>query len=200
VTRAPLRVGLALAGALAAAAAGAQPATPATPPPAPPAEPAVARTALRALLDEQGVLVIEELDLVGRVPLVGPGRVELAAAWAYEPGRESQRLLGVRVDAELPGLERAERTAYLDLHEVDALLRAMAFAEEVLSRPAEAGVTEARFVTLEGFGIAASGGRSTPAFFVVAGRAAPVRVELAPEGFTALRRGLEAARDRLFAR
>jgi hypothetical protein len=126
--------------------------------------------------------------------------VEVAAAWAYEPGRETQRLLGVRIDADLPGLDGDAGAAYLDLHEVDALLRAMAFAEETASRPGPADRTEARFVTLEGFGVAAASGASSPVFFLLAGREKPVRVRVGADGFAALRAGLESARERLFAR
>ena len=185
---AALALGVALGAAAAAAAqepsAGGV-ATPARVPSSP--------TAIRLFLEQRGVLVVEQLQPLPPVPLDGGGALRVAAAFAYEPGLENQRLLGVRVDCPAaPDPAAGEPRVYLDLHEVEALLRAMALMEG-LAR--DGGESEARFRSQEGLGVAVAG----PSYEVSCGDDGAPRTGLGAAGFDALRTRLEQARERLFS-
>lgn len=152
-------------------------------------------TTIRTFLEQRDRLVVEQLDPVPSVPLASGGSVGVAAVFAFEPGHEQRRLLGVRVELALGQAADAARVFYLDLHEVEELLRAMALMEEAVGG---GGRSEARFVSLEGFGVIAHAEGGRPAFAVSGERGHAGRAALARDAFALLRTRLAEARERLF--
>ncbi len=196
--RAAARVALllALAGGMALPAAAQTVDPNGTLPPASP--PAPTTSSIRTLLDQTGILVIEHLHPLPPIDLPdGAGPLGVAAAWAYEPGREEQRLLGVRMELRWPELPGPERVAYLDLHEVESLLRSMDFMEAAART--RSGIAEARFVSLEGFGVGTVVNGEEVRHWIQGGRAEPVQHALSSRGFESLRARLAQARERLFS-
>ena len=108
----------ALALGLAAPAARAQDATPLLTAPIA-AGPA---TALESYLVQPGRLLVERTHLLPPIALEGGATLRLEAIVAYEPAREQERVLGVRIRLAGPG---ASAVAHLDLHEVEDLARTL---------------------------------------------------------------------------
>jgi hypothetical protein len=151
-----------------------------------------AATVLEAYLREPGRLVVERTYALPPIALQGGERLLLEAIVVFEPGREQERVLGVRASA-------AGAAAYLDLHEVEDLARSLAALPTVLEpeRAQEAAV-EVRFRTRGGFGIAVATGAS-PAHRAVRFDGPP-RSELAlsEPALEQLRVQLDACRRYLF--
>jgi hypothetical protein len=165
--------------------------------PSPPvAETGEQTTAIRSFLEQRDRLVVEQLDPLPPVPLASGGSVGVAAAWVFEPGLEHRRLLGVRIELAAQEASGAARVFYLDLHEVEELLRAMALMEEAVAGRSR---SEARFVSLEGFGVLAHSQGGRPAFAVSAEGATQLRAPLDRDAFALLRLRLEEARERVFS-
>ena len=161
-------------------------------------EPAAAegtRSALRAYIEQPGALVVSRRWPMPDVPLDGGARVRVSGVAAYEPGRQNERLLGLRVEVAGDGIAEADAVHYLDLHEIEALLGSMRQLEELLP---DGGVLEAEMVTVEGFGV---GRRVSPAgdvFRVRFGRESVDRRSLDAERFLKLDQHIRDARTRLF--
>jgi hypothetical protein len=162
------------------------------------APPAPSRSALGAFLARRGSVVVEHRKPQAAVPLADGGTVRVEPTWAFEPGLEHQRLLGLRVQVEAEGLEGDAGVAYLDLHEIEALVRAMAFMEDTGGVPS-GGVAEAWYVSLEGFGVGSRVRDGATEWFVRAGSDEPVRAAISTGSFRLLRQRLSDARERLFS-
>ena len=160
---------------------------------APPAE-----TALRGEIERPGVLIVTRSDAHPPVALAGGARVVVHGVGAFQPGREEQRVLGIRIDVSAKGLSAEEGRSYLDIHEIEALLRSMTLLTQLTREPAGELETEADFKTIEGFtvGIHVAGRRVQ--HFVRTGREEPIQLGLSAADFNQLRQTLEATRDGLF--
>jgi hypothetical protein len=179
----------ALALLLAAAQAGAQDAEP-----APRAEEAPA-TSLESYLLQPGRLLVERRHALPAIALEGGARLQLEAIVAYEPAREQERVLGVR--ARVAGAEGAD--AYLDLHEVEDLARALAALAGVTElERAEPAAVEIRYFTRDGFGVALATGAAPPRRTIRFAGPPPVELPLSEAALGELRAQLDASRRYLF--
>ena len=99
------------------------------PPPAQiPTQPApVYATALETYLERPGIMLVKRYHPLAPVELRGAGRVRLDAIVAHEPGMLHQRMMGLRVEVEAPDLADEERVFYVDVHEIEELVRAIGF-------------------------------------------------------------------------
>jgi hypothetical protein len=150
-------------------------------------------TALEAFLLQPGRLLVERTYALPPIALQGGERLLLEAIVAFEPGREQERVLGVRASA-------AGAAAYLDLHEVEDLTRSIAALPAVLEpeRGQDAAV-EIRFTTRDGFGVALATG-AAPAHRTVRFDGPPrVELPLSDAALEQLRVQLDACRRYLFA-
>jgi hypothetical protein len=80
-------------------------------------------TALEVFLEEPGVLLVKRHHPLAPVEFQGGGRMRLDALVAYEPGMRHQRMMGIRAEIDAPGLEDEDRVFYLDVHEIEELVR-----------------------------------------------------------------------------
>lgn len=126
-----------------------------TEPVAPPSRvlaPPLYPTELEARLDARDRLIVEQRRALAPVPLKDGHQLVLETVIASEYGREQERVLGVRVSVGKAGVSN---TAYLDLHEVEDLLRALQSVPSLLETtpPSPDGDLEIRHVTQDGFGV-----------------------------------------------
>ena len=173
------------------------PGAPTAPTPASPA----ATTALEAWLLQPGRVVVERRRALAPLPLAGDARVALEAVVAFEPVREHERALGLRV--RLLGTQRAGRDAlaYLDAFEIDDLARTLAALPglEKLERAGEA--VEIRHVSRDGFGVvvAVPAGAAPPRRALRFRGDPPLDLPISDAALAELRAQLDAARSFLFA-
>jgi len=171
-------------------------------PAAPGASTRDAATSVEAWLARPGRVVVERRRPLPAIALGGGARIALEAVVAFEPVREHERALGVRVRLLDGARAEEDDIAYLDPFEVDDLARTLAAlpALERLERSAE-GPAEIRHVSRDGFGVLVS--LSSPS---AAPRRAlrfpgdpPHRLPLTDAALAELRRQLDAARSFLFS-
>jgi len=84
-------------------------------------------TALEAYLERPGILLVKRHHPLPPVALPGGGEVRLDAVTAHEPGMEHQRMMGIRVEIDAAGLPDRERVVYIDVHEIEDLVRGIGF-------------------------------------------------------------------------
>ncbi len=188
---------LGLAALLLAAVAVAQPVHP-PPTEIPLPQPQPTMSELRRFLEQTGRVLVTRQSPQPSIPIQGGGSLMVSGIGAFEPGYESQRLLGLRVDLDAAELEPEERVAYLDLHEVETLLGGMASLELVASEGGRGLETEAHIVGVEGFGLGVWVKEGKVRYQVRVGRDARVLGRLTAGHFATLREHIERARDRLF--
>jgi hypothetical protein len=133
------------------------------------------------------------------IPLSDGGRLVIYGVGAFEPGEEDQRSLGLRIDLETSKLSTEQRSHYMDVHEVEALLKGIFLLESVAGDARAGFVSEADYETIEGLviGVSASGGKVE--YWIEGGRGARARLGLARTLVVTLRQRLELARTRLFS-
>jgi hypothetical protein len=182
-----VRLLVAIAAAAVASAAAAQPAPP----------PARAPSHLRALLEDEGKLVVVRRAPMAPLALEGGGKLVIQGISVFEPGFEERRLLGVRIDALGVGLPDAEQTHYLELQEVEPLLQAIRLLEDVIATPSQ-NPTDAEYHGREGFGVGYRTVDGRGERYVRAGREHVVRARLRPDGLASLRAAIEGASKALF--
>ena len=93
-----------------------------------PTEPALTHpTALETYLERPGILLVKRQHPLAPIELHGGEKIRLDAVVAHEPGMEHQRMMGVRVEIDAAGLADEERVFYIDVHEIEELVRAIGF-------------------------------------------------------------------------
>jgi hypothetical protein len=173
--------------------------------PAPTAAPdaPAATTALEAWLATPGRVAVERARALPPIALAGGAQIALEAVVAFEPVREHERVLGVRV--RLLGTSRSGRAAlaYLDPFEVDDLARTLAALPTLEKLEREPGdAVEIRHVGRDGFGVVVA----VPAAGAPPRRALrfagdpPLDLGASGEALGQLRQQLDTARTFLFAR
>jgi len=162
-----------------------------------PLTPAPTITELRRFLEQTDRVLVTRWAPQGTLPL-DRGQITVAGVGAFEPGLESHRLVGLRVLLELPELEGEERIHYLDLHEIESLLRGMLLLHEVAAEGGRGFPTEARLVTVEGFGVGVRVSEGEVTYTVRGGPGGKLEAELSAESFHLLEERVAAALDRLF--
>ncbi|MBW2241618.1 MAG: hypothetical protein JRH01_06490 [Deltaproteobacteria bacterium] len=161
-------------------------------------EPVATTSKLRTFLEQIDRVLVTRQRSLAPIAIEAGGTLTVSGIGAFEPGLESQRLLGLRIDLDAPGLEPEERVAYLDLHEVEALLRGMANLALVAAEEGGGLETEARILTLEGFGLGVWMHQGTTRYQIRGGAEGHIVGHVSRENFTKLKKQIETARDLLF--
>ncbi len=184
---------------LVALAAGAQ-----TPPVAPPGATAPVvppqpptRSELRRFMEQRNRVLVERQAPRPAIPIDG-GQLTISGLGAFEPGLESQRLLGLRIRVEAPGLEGHEQVHYLDLHEIESLLRGFTLLRSVAAEGGRGFPTEARHLSIEGFGVGIALGEGSLQYRVHAGPDGEHVRSMSAKAFQSLENAVSTALDRLF--
>ncbi len=154
-------------------------------------------TAIRKFLKQKNrILVTREAP---QKPIaLGRGTLTVSGIGAFEPGRESERLLGLRIVVDAPDLKQVERVHYMDLHEIESLLRGMPAIRAIAAEGGRGFPTDAVQKSLEGFGVGISVDGPRTKYFVLAGKDGRHRLSLKQEEFLQLEKRVAAALDRLF--
>jgi hypothetical protein len=84
-------------------------------------------TALEVFLEEPGVVLVKRHHPLAPVEFRGGGRMRLDALVAYEPGMRHQRMMGIRAEIDAPGFADEDRVFYIDVHEIEELVRAIGY-------------------------------------------------------------------------
>jgi hypothetical protein len=160
-----------------------------------------APTALEAWLALPGRVVVERTRALPAIALEGGAQVALEAVVAFEPVREQERALGVRV--QLRGSHRAGRAAlaYLDPFEIDDLARTLAALPALEKLESASGAAaEIRHVGRDGFGVVVrlAPGAPAPERALRFAGDPPLDLPASEAALAELRRQLEAARGFLF--
>jgi hypothetical protein len=110
-------------------------------------------TALESFLERPGILLVKRHHPLAPVALGSGGEMRLDAVAAHEPGMQHQRVMGIRIELDPPELAGEERVFYVDLQEIEVLVRAIDFmggAMEEEKHPREKGRTEMSISTQDG--------------------------------------------------
>jgi hypothetical protein len=165
-----------------------------------PSEPELTHpTALESYLERPGILLVTRRHPLPAVVLQGGGEMRLEAVAAHEPGMRHQRMMGIRVELDAAGLTHEERVAYIDLHEIEALARAIGFMTSATAAEHSAqgsDRTEMRISTLDGLEVAALFSAGRPRYFL---RTPTASFAVGPVSLTALGVALDQAREYLFS-
>ncbi len=153
---------------------------------------------IRTLIETPSRVVVTRLSRLDPIPLADGGRLLIHAIGAFEPGEEDQRSLGIRIDLETSSLSRAQGRHYMDVHEIEGLLKGIFLLEEVASDARANLVSEADYETIEGFVIGVTATKGQVDFWVEGGRGERAHLGLARSLVVTLRQRLELARTRLF--
>jgi hypothetical protein len=156
-------------------------------------------TALETYLERPGILLVKRRHPLPTVVLQGGGEMRLESVAAHEPGMRHQRMMGIRVEFEAAGLTDEERVFFIDVHEIEELVRAVGFMTSATA--AEQSTqgddrTEMSISTLDGLEVAALFGAGGPRYFLHTPSAS---FTVGPVSLTALRVALDQAREHLFS-
>ena len=121
------------------------------------------------------------------------------AVGAFEPGQEDQRSLGIRIDLETSKLTAEQARHYMDVHEIEALLKGIFLLEAVASEAKPGFVSEADYETIEGLVIGVTTHAGQVDYWIEGGRGARARLAFPRTLVVKLRQRLELARTRLFS-
>ena len=163
-------------------------------------EPALTHpTALESYLEQPGILLVQRHHPLPTVVLHGGGEMRLESVAAHEPGMQHQRIMGVRVELEAAGLSDEERVFYIDVHEIEELVRAIGFMTSATAAEQSAQGDEQTEIS-----IATRDGLEVAALFTADGARYVLRTPSAsfavgPVALTALRVALDQAREHLFS-
>ena len=156
-------------------------------------------TALETFLEEPGVLLVKRHHRLAPVQLQGGGRMRLDALVAHEPGMRHQRMMGIRAEIDAPGVADEDRIFYLDVHEIEELVRAIGY----MMSPTEAEEpvrgndrTEMSISTRDGLEVGMLVTASGAGHFV---RTPSATFEIRGAGLGAVRVTLDEAREYLFS-
>lgn len=186
---AALILGLAIAMATLAQAAEPVPVSVEPPPPT--------TSELRRFLEQNNRVLVTREQAQPPIELDG-GRLTIVGLGAFEPGLESERLLGIRFELDVAGLAADEGVAYLDLHEIETLLRGLATLREVAAEGGRGFLTKARIVSLEGFGAAVTVEAGRVRYELLGGPGGRVAAGVSEGGFELLQSRTARTLDRLF--
>jgi hypothetical protein len=150
-------------------------------------------TVLEHYLDERDRLIVERTRHMKPIPLGAGASLGLEAIVAFEPSRTQERMLGVRVRVAGSPLRGRAALAYLDLREVEELLRAIDLMDELLATEPEGSDVEVRHTTRDGFGVATArvAGQTTLSIRLDSGD------DEEPTGFTVGNDAMATLRDQL---
>ena len=164
-----------------------------------PPPPEAQRSPLRTLIEDQaGKVVVVRRAPLPPLPLAGGGQLEIHTLAAFEPGFEQQRVFGLRIAVNRPDFPESERMHYLEIHEVEPLLRAIDLVESTIATPRSGNETDVEYHGLEGFGVGYRTVAGRGERYVRSGHKTILRAPIGADGLTKLRDQLERARNSLF--
>jgi hypothetical protein len=80
------------------------------------------KTQLETFLVRKGSIIVKEFHPLGTVRGQYDTSAELQTLTLYEPGKEKQREMGIRIDVAASGTLARNNISFLDLEEVDSLV------------------------------------------------------------------------------
>lgn len=111
-------------------------------------------TKLEAFLAKKGKIVVKDTYRLGTLKKLGI--IEFSALVLYEPGMESQRIKGIRVEITEPGRVERKRVSFLDLEEIESVSKAITYMADLAEKwkgQAREAYTEVTFSTKGDFNI-----------------------------------------------
>lgn len=84
-------------------------------------------TKLEAFLAKKGRLVVKNFYELGEMIGMYGSKIEFAALVIYEPGQESQRIRGLKIEVTEGGRYERSDTSFLDLEEIESLSKAIEY-------------------------------------------------------------------------
>lgn len=84
-------------------------------------------TKLEAFLAKKGELIVKEFYRLGGITGSYGAKVQLSALVIYEPGRETERIRGLKIEVTEEGTYENSNSSFLDLEEIESLSKAIAY-------------------------------------------------------------------------
>jgi len=84
-------------------------------------------TKLEAFISKKGKLIVKDFYELGEIAGSYGSKIELKALIIYEPGRESQKIRGLKIDVSGGGRYEHSNTSFLDLEEIKSLSKAIEY-------------------------------------------------------------------------
>jgi hypothetical protein len=127
------------------------------PPPLLPPPPSPFPTQIESYLEAPGRLLVERRSSLDRIPLSGGATLRLEPLVVFEPGHEEERMLGIRMHVESDSVSGRDAVVYLDLPEIENLIRAIDLIPTLfeMETAPPSGEIEAQHETLDGLVVSA---------------------------------------------
>ncbi len=118
-------------------------------------EPKEPPTKLEAFLAKKGNLIVKDFYKLGEVAGRYGSKIEFSALVIYEPGQESQRIRGLKIDITEGGKYERSNTSFLDLEEIESLSKALEYMGDLSAKwqNIKKEYTEVVFSTKDDFNI-----------------------------------------------
>ncbi|HQJ39922.1 MAG TPA: hypothetical protein PK449_00005, partial [Exilispira sp.] len=112
-------------------------------------------TKLEAFLAKKGNLIVKDFYKLGEVAGRYGSKIEFSALVIYEPGQESQRIRGLKIDITEGGKYERSNTSFLDLEEIESLSKALEYMGDLSAKwqNIKKEYTEVVFSTKDDFNI-----------------------------------------------
>lgn len=91
-------------------------------------------TKLEEFLAKKGKLIIKDFYKLGEVSGNNGSKIEFDAVVIYEPGQETERIRGLRLEVTERGRYERSDTSFLDLEEIESLSKAIAYMVDLSSK------------------------------------------------------------------
>jgi hypothetical protein len=132
------------------------------------------RTELEAFLSKSGRIVVKEFHPLGKLDGTLNSSMELSTLILYEPGKESQRKKGLRIEVKEAGRYERADTSFLDVDEMESLSKAIDYMTKLAQQWAgkTRDYTEVTFSTKGDFQLGFYVSDGKPSAFAKSGRVA----------------------------
>ena len=84
-------------------------------------------TKLEAFLAKKGKLIVKDFYKLGEVAGRYGSKIEFSALVIYEPGQESQRIRGLKIEVTEGGRYERSNTSFFDLEEIESLSKVLEY-------------------------------------------------------------------------
>lgn len=91
-------------------------------------------TKLEAFFGKKGELIVKDFYKLGEVAGRYGSKIEFSVLVIYEPGKESQRIRGLKIEVSEGGRYERSNTSFLDLEEIESLSKALEYMGELSAR------------------------------------------------------------------
>lgn len=89
---------------------------------------------MEAFLGKKGELIVKDFYKLGEVAGRYGSKIEFSVLVIYEPGKESQRIRGLKIKVSEGGRYERSNTSFLDLEEIESLSKALEYMGELSAR------------------------------------------------------------------